>query len=93
MINKIPYLLNDKDLLDFTFSLILEYIEIWDDNLQIGLANAIFNLYTINLNYGRELGNNMADSINLVIKFCMKMISTELSNVKHQIIIFKIFIK
>ena len=81
MINKIPYLVNNKELLDVTFSLILEYIEIWDDNLQIGLANAIFNLFTINLNYEVELANNMVDSINLVIKFSMKMISTELSNV------------
>lgn len=81
MINKIPYLVNNKELLDVTFSLILEYIEIWDDNLQIGLANAIFNLFTINLNCEVELANNMVDSINLVIKFSMKMISTELSNV------------
>jgi len=81
MINRIPYLVNNKELLDVTFSLILEYIEIWDDNLQIGLANAIFNLFTINLNYEVELANNMVDSINLVIKFSMKMISTELSNV------------
>lgn len=81
MINRIPYLVNNKELLDITFSLILEYIEIWDDNLQIGLANAIFNLFTINLNNEVELANNMVDSINLVIKFSMKMISTELSNV------------
>jgi len=81
MINRIPYLVNNKELLDVTFSLILEYIEIWDDNLQIGLANAIFNLFTLNLNYEVELANNMVDSINLVIKFSMKMISTELSNV------------
>ncbi len=83
MINKIPYLVNNKELLDFTFSLILEYIEIWDDSLQIGLANAIYNLFTKNLNCEVELGNNMADSVNLVIKFCMKMISTELSNVNN----------
>ena len=78
MINKIPYIVTDKELVEYTFAMILEYIEIWDDSLQIGLAYSIVNLFTL----FEEVGANMASSINPLIKFCMKMISTEVSNVK-----------
>jgi hypothetical protein len=78
MINKIPYIVTDKELVEYTFAMILEYIEIWDDSLQIGLAYSIVNLFTL----FEEVGANMANTINPLIKFCMKMISTEVSNVK-----------
>ena len=107
MISKLPTVVKNKDLTEFTFGLILEYIEIWDDCFQVSLANTIVKLYDLemrNNNNGKKeakeksekkmclideekdeyystVQDSMTNLINPLIKFCMKIISTEVTNV------------
>ena len=107
MISKLPTIVKSKELTEFTFGLILEYIEIWDDCFQVCLANSIVKLYDVemlNINNGKKTAkeksekemyqidkekdeyystvqDSMTNLINPLIKFCMKIISTEVTNV------------
>jgi hypothetical protein len=85
VINKIPYMLNQKEILHYTIQSILEYIEIWDESFQISFAKALAQIYSKFLNTGIEedeeklplIYYSMNDILNQLIKFCMKIISTE----------------
>jgi len=81
MINKIPFYKNDPDLIEFTFILIMEYIEIWDDCLQYALASSIYIIYSVKTDRLKTF-TNMNIIVNPLIKFCMKIISTEVNSVK-----------
>jgi hypothetical protein len=78
MINNLHSLVENKDLLAFTFGMIFDYIEIWDDFLQISLAVSISDIFCKEVNGIK----NMKEVTNPLLRFCMKMISTELENVK-----------
>ncbi len=77
MISRLPLVVQDKELLVFTFGMIFDYIEIWDDVLQICLAKSIEEIFRKEAK-GMQ---NLKEIINLLLRFCMKMISTEVNNV------------
>ena len=85
MIYKLPSNIKDKELTEYFFGLILEYIEIWDDPFQISLAISIYNLFKIDIETEEEellrVLNSMSNIINPILKFCMKIISIEIQNV------------
>ncbi len=86
MIYKLPTNIKDKELTEYLFGLILEYIEIWDDPFQISLAISIYNLFKIDIETEEDdllrIHNSMSNIINPILKFCMKIISQEIPNVK-----------
>lgn len=82
--------MNDKEVIEFIFQSIMEYIEIWDDCLQLALAEAIYSIYNasnIDEKVTFLLFFNMSGIIHSLLKFCMKIISTEVSHVKISFII------
>jgi hypothetical protein len=86
MINKIPFMKKDADLIEYTFQSIMDYIEIWDDNLQTALANSIYIIYTNTRNENEvnafyRIYSNMEKIVNSLLKFCMKIVSTEVNDV------------
>ena len=103
MINSIKDMIKTKQLIEHAITLILEYIEIWEDSLQIAFAAAIENTFNPdsildkfevleenNLLYEDEIKmsliySNTVNIANLILKFCMKIISTEVSNVRMKL--------
>jgi len=76
----------DADLIEYTFQSIMDYIEIWDDNLQTALANSIYIIYTNTRNENEvnafyRIYSNMEKIVNSLLKFCMKIVSTEVNDV------------
>ena len=59
-----------------TVKYIQEYVEIWDEKLQIDFANAISQVFQDETHH-----DNLKELYNLILKFCMKIISTDDKNV------------
>ena len=105
MIKNFPKNLIDKDITEFILKSILEYLEIWDETLQIDFSNSIQKIFFLEKipeifehdffysNSNKNLAfseinedlqkdiimiySNMKDIINSILKFLMKIISTD----------------
>ena len=67
--------LKNPEISEYIFTNIIEYIEIWDENLQVIFAQTLEKIYS-NSNKV-EIFSNLERVHNLIIKFCMKIISTD----------------
>lgn len=111
LIKNLPQKVSQKELIEYTIKSILEYIEIWDEILQIEFSNSIYRIFYVDsiseiyyasfymnssnqhLNYKNikesdqkeimKIYYGMKDIINALLKFLMKIISTDDKNVKN----------
>jgi hypothetical protein len=71
----IPNYIKSVRTAEFLFKNLIEYIEIWEENLQIEFAKSLEKLFKTS--QADLLLENFKKIFNPLIKFCMKIISTD----------------
>jgi hypothetical protein len=77
-------MLEDKTLFLHCINSVFEYLEIWEDSLQLEFAKAITNCFS---EYHEKsnfvIYENSIQSINIILKYFMKIISTNDANISE----------
>ena len=82
MIKNLSKYITSKESVEYIITNIIEYIEIWEENLQIDFTDSIFDLFSKSQVIGTDLiYQSFSKLFNKLIKFFMKMILINDKNV------------